>query len=142
MTLAGGGSTFTVTSAATTSPFVNISGGAGPTSLGVTGSNTISILLSGNPNTTVGSTTTYDLYNYTGTDLAPTAAGSMLTFAGGGTLTVGTPLTGGLPQADQLILVDIPGTGGNPNQIQLQVTVPGPITWTGANRRQLEHHND
>ncbi len=46
LTLAGGGSIFTVTSAATTSPFVNISGGAGPTSLGVTGSNAISILLS------------------------------------------------------------------------------------------------
>ncbi len=132
LSLGGATSTFTITSTATTSPFVNIGGGTGASSLAVSGSNPISILLSGNPNTQAGSTTTYDLFNYTGTDLAPTGSGSTLTFAGGGTLSVGSPVSGGLPQADQLSLVDVAGTGGNPNQILLKVLVPGPITWTGA----------
>ena len=130
LTLAGGLSTFTVTSAGTVSPFVNVLGG-GTSSLTVTGGNTISMLLSGNPNTQVGSTTTYDLFNYAGTDLAPTASGGTLTFSGG-TLAVSSPATGGLPQADQLTLVDIAGSAGNANMIELMVTVPGPLTWTGA----------
>ena len=130
LTLAGGLSTFTVTSAATSSPFVNVLGG-GASSLTVTGSNTISMLLSGNPNTQVGSTTTYDLFNYAGADLAPSRSGGTLSFAGG-TLAVSSPASGGLPPADQLTLVDIAGSGGNPNMIELMVTVPGPLTWTGA----------
>ena len=44
----------------------------------MTGSNAISILLSGNFNNPIFSTTTYDLFNYTGTDLAPTAAATSL----------------------------------------------------------------
>ncbi len=125
LTFAGGSASLTVPGTGTTAPSINISQSGVGAILTVSGSNSISVPGVGSTGQ-VGSTITYDLLNYTGTDLAPVPSGTTLTFTngGGGTLTaIGAPPTG-------WSLVDVPGS---PNQIELLVRIPGSETWTGAN---------
>jgi autotransporter-associated beta strand protein/T5SS/PEP-CTERM-associated repeat protein len=125
LTLAGGALNFNLPSASTGSPAINVIGGAGGSSLAVTGTNLIAIAQSSQNTQTV----TYDLLNYTGTDLMPAQSGTTLMFYDSThTNVIGTLSASGLPANASLL--DVPGS---PNQIQLRLLVAVSEQWSGAN---------